>query len=66
MSPIYLHNLPWSFLSFLNLFIYLFLVSLGLCCCVGCSQVVVGRGYSLTGVCGLLIVVGSLVVELGL
>ena len=33
MSPIYLHSLPWSFLSFLNLFIYLFLAlgSLLLC-----------------------------------
>ena len=33
---------------------------------MGCPQVVVGRGYSLTGVCGLLIVVAPLVVELGL
>ena len=36
---------------------------LGLRCCVGFSVVGVSRGYSLVGVCRLLIAVASLVVE---
>ena len=38
----------------------------GLCCCEGFSLIVVSGGYSLVVVCGLLIVVASLVVEHGL
>ena len=41
----------------------LFLTVLGLRCCVGFSVVGVSRGYSLVGVCRLLIAVASLVVE---
>ena len=44
----------------------LFLVVLSLRCCMGCSLVVVSRGYSVVAVCGLLIVVASLFVENGL
>ena len=32
--------------SLMNLFIYLFLAELGLCCCTGLSLVAVSRGYS--------------------
>ena len=42
---------------------YLFLVVLGLHCCVGLSLVVAGDGYSLVVVCRLLTVVASLIVE---
>ena len=42
---------------------YLVLVVLSLRCCMGCSLVVVSRGYPLVAVCGLLIVVASLVAE---
>ena len=43
--------------------LFLFLVVLGLCCCVGFSLVAANGGYSLVMVCGLLIVVTSLVAE---
>ena len=46
--------------------IYLFMDVLGLCCHTGFSLVVVSRGYSLSAVHGLLIVVASLLVEHGL
>ena len=46
--------------------LFLFLVVLGLCCCVGFSLVAANGGYSLVVMCGLLIVVASLVVEHGL
>ena len=45
------------------LFIHLFLAMLGLCCCMGFSLVVTSRHYSLSVVCGLLIMVVSLVAE---
>ena len=38
----------------------------GLCFCEGFSLIVVSGGYSLVVVCGLLIVVASLIVEHGL
>ena len=47
-------------------FIYWFMAALGLHCCSGFSLVAASRGYSLVGVPGLLIVVASLVAELGL
>ena len=47
------------------IFIYLFLTVLGPHCCVGFSLVVESRGYSLVVLCGPLIEVASLVVELG-
>ena len=49
----------------INLFILLLAV-LGLCCCMGFSLVAVRGGYSLVLVCGLIIMVASLVVEHGL
>ena len=45
----------------LILFIYLFLVVLSLCCCMGFSRVVASGDSSLVVVCGLLSVVASLV-----
>ena len=45
------------------LFIYLFLTALSLHCCMGFSLVLASKNYSPTVVCGLLIVVASLVVE---
>ena len=47
-------------------FLNLFLAVLGFCCCTGFSLVVASGGYSVVGMQGLLIVVASLVVELGL
>ena len=54
----------FAFSCFLiNLFIYLFLAALGLCCCAqaffSCSE----QGLIFVVVCGLLIAVASLVVE---
>ena len=46
-------NAVASFFFSLRL-IYVFLATLGLCCCMGFSQVVASGGYSLVGVCGLL------------
>ena len=43
--------------------LFLLLVVLGLCCCVGFSLVAANGGYSLVVVCGLLSVVASLVAE---
>ena len=54
------------FFNNFNVFIYLFLAMLGLCCCPGFSLVVASRGHSLVEVCGLLIVVTSLVAKRGL
>ena len=51
---------------YFNNFIYLFSAVLGLYCCAGFSLVVPSRGYSLVGVCRLLIAVASPVVEQGL
>ena len=48
------------------MFIYLFLATLGLRCCVGLFLVVASWGYSPAVVCGLLIWVASLVAEHGL
>ena len=48
---------------FFNLFIYLFLVVLGLCCCVGFSLVSASRGSSLAVVRTLLIALAPLVAE---
>ena len=48
------------------IFIYLFLVALGLCCCARASSSCSERGLLFVEVCGLLIVVASLVAEHGL
>ena len=53
----------YFFLFYFILFIYLFLTVLGLHCCSDFSLVAQSRGYSLVVVCGLLIVVASLVAE---
>ena len=45
--------------------IYLFLTVLHLCCCMGFSLVVASEGYSPVAVCGLLVVVASLVEDHG-
>ena len=50
---------------YIIVFTYLFLAVLGLCCCTGFSLVVASGGYSPVAVHGLLIVVASLVAELG-
>ena len=53
-----------GFLFFLiNLFIYLFLAALGVCCCAWAFSSCVERGLLFVVVRGLLIVVASLVVE---
>ena len=46
--------------------IYLFLAVLGLCCCLGFSQVALSGGFSLVVMLRLLIVVAALVTEQGL
>ena len=55
-----------GFVKKINLFMYLFLAALGLGCCTrafsGCGE----RGLLFVAVCGLLIVVASLVAEHGL
>ena len=48
---------------FLLVFIYSFLMELGLLCSVGFSLVAVTGGYSLAVVCGLLIAAASLVAQ---
>ena len=48
------------------LFIYLFLAALGLCCCTRAFSSCGKRALLFIVVCGLLIVVASLVVEYGL
>ena len=53
-----------NFILFLqNVFIYLFLAMLGLCCCSGFSLVAASGGYSLVVAHGLLILVVPLAVE---
>ena len=47
-------------------FIYLFLAALGLCCCMPAFSICGKQGLLFIEVCGLLIVVASLVVEHGL
>ena len=46
--------------------IYLFMAVLSLRCCMGFSLVVANGAYPLVAVCGLLIVVASLIAEHGL
>ena len=53
------------FVCLFNLFIYLFLAALGLCCCVWALSSGVERGLLFIAVHGLLIAVASLVVEHG-
>ena len=50
----------------INLFIYLFMAALGLCCCVWAFSSCGARGLLFIAVRGLLIAVVSLVVEHGL
>ena len=50
-----------KYILFLNVYIHLFLVVLGLCLSIGFSLVAMSRGYSLVVVLGLLIAVISLV-----
>ena len=54
------------FFSLINLFIYLFLAALGLCCCVRAFSSCGERGLLFVAVRGLLIAVASLVAEHGL
>ena len=51
------------FFFFFNKFIYLFLVVLGLCCCVRAFSSCGKRGLLFVAVRGLLIAVASLIVE---
>ena len=63
--PAFIFPLPSSAFTvffLLTIKLFLFLAVLGFLCCVGFSLVVVSEGYSLVVVCGLLIVVASLVV----
>ena len=46
-------------------FAYLFIFVLVLCCCAGFPPVVKSRGYSLVGMCGLLIALASLALRTG-
>ena len=50
----------------INLFIYLFLAALGLCCCMRAFSSCSKRGLLFVAVHGFLIVVASLVAEHGL
>ena len=62
--PAFISPLPSSAFTLfflLTIKLFLFLAVLGFLCCVGFSLVVVSEGYSLVVVCGLLIVVASLV-----
>ena len=54
------------FFFFFNMFIYLFLAALGLCCCVLVFSSGGEQGLCFVVVHGLLIAVASLVVEYGL
>ena len=54
------------FNKFIYLFIYLFMAALGLCCCAPAFSSCSERGLLYVAVCGLLVVVASLVVEPGL
>ena len=51
------------FLNFIHLFIYIFLATLGLCCCAQAFSSCGERGLLFVAVHGLLIVVASLVAE---
>ena len=66
MLSIFSRAFLFLFLKKFIYFIYLFLAALGLCCCSrafsGCGE----RGLFFVAVCGLLIVVASLVAEHGL
>ena len=53
-------------LFFLNLFIYLFLAALGLCCCARAFSICGERGLLFVTVCRFLVAVASLVAEHGL
>ena len=64
MFSIYM-DFKGPFLSFFKKF-YLFLAALGLCCCVRAFSSCGERGLLFVSVCGLLIVVASLVGEHGL
>ena len=74
MPPTLCHSQGWltqtMFLDLLSFFlinlIYLFLVALGLHCCVQAFSSCGERGPLFVAVCGLLIVVSSLVAEHGL
>ena len=53
-------------MSFLKIILFMYLLAvLGLHCCAGFSLVAVGRDYSPVAVCGLLILVASLVAGRG-
>ena len=56
----------FSLFFLINLFIYLFLAVLGLCCCSWAFSSCGERGLLFVAVRGLLIVMASLVAELGL
>ena len=56
----------YPFFFLINLFIYLFLAVLGLCCCMRAFSSCGERGLLFIEVCGLLIAVASLVAEHGL
>ena len=56
---------PWMYICKKN-FIYLLTALRGLCCCMSFSLVVANGAYPLVVVCGLLIVVASLIAERGL
>ena len=59
-------SLFFFFFFKINLFIYLFLVALGLRCCVRAFSCCGVRGLLFAAVCGLLMAVASLVAEHGL
>ena len=61
-----MHSIYFIFLKLINLFIYLFLAALGLCCCVWAFSSCGERGLFFVAVHGLLIAVASLVAEHGI
>ena len=62
LTEMLLFNLPFSsVLPFFKKIIYLFLVTVGLHCCLGFSRVVESWGYSLVSLCVLLVAVAFLV-----
>ena len=65
-SFFFFNSLFWSHVSFIYLFIYLFMFALGLRCCTWASLVATSGGLLLVEVRGLLIAVASLVAEHGL
>ena len=64
-DPLFFSTLLF-FLIYINLFIYLFLAALGLCCCTLAFSSCGERGLLFVAVCGLLIAVAFLVAEHGL